>query len=196
MTLKVYATLTDFQQRTGRTKEGASDPKKATIESALAQASRMIDFAITGREDIAVYDVTTLNAEKVIYSMGMSANGLQMDYTGRRIVFPGPIISITEVKNNNVTITENIDYIVAHNYIQSVSSFTDDYQYGVAITGSFGYATVPDNIVALCVTIAEVLSGLGTRTYIDAMGQKTDVTRDNIPKYVSYELRKRKMKIV
>ena len=172
-----YATVAELQQRCGLTSTQTAN-KTGLIEREIERNSRMID-RITGDKFHAV----TLTNSRVNYSMGPNADGLVMSEDARTIYCPGTI-TITSITSDGTALVEDEDYIIGQGFIESTNIFTTNRKTGVVITGTCGYAAVPDDINEVCLAMTEVTTGLGTYTVIDSSGNKTAITRDSMPAWV------------
>ncbi len=126
------------------------------------------------------------------------------------IYFPYRAISITEVKADNVVLTEGVDYELLTNSLgetYGLQCLTGDWRtilksgirWTVAeflIKGQFGYtqtastdvpAGIPAEIRRACILIAAAWSGKATYEVIDLEGNKQDVASKQIPK-AAFEL--------
>ena len=154
------------------------------IEREIERNSRMID-KITGDKFYPI----TLTASRVNFMMGKNSEGLYMTEDAKRIYFAGTILTLTSITQNGVALVKDVDYIQGSNFIVANNSrFTVDQTAGVLITGTCGYTTTPDVINEICLAMTEVTTGLGTYTMIDSAGDKTQITRDNMPDWVEERL--------
>lgn len=177
-----YATVEEFKVRTGLTADQVAN-KTTLIEREIERNSRIID-RITGDKFYPI----TLSSSKVIYDFGHNADGLHMSDDCERIYFPGEVGTLTSVTNDGSAMVADVDYIANSNFIEAVNYFTQERTTGVVISGACGYSSVPDDINEVCLAMTEVTTGLGTYTVIDSAGEKTQITRDNIPQWVADRL--------
>lgn len=177
-----YATLTEFQNRTGLTSAQLT-AKTSLIEREIERNSRMID-KITSN----IFYTKTLTNSKVRFDMGSNSDGLFMSEDAKRIYLAGNIISLSSVTQGGVALVADTDYVVGLDYIEAVNYFETDKTIGVVISGTCGYASIPDEINEICLAMTEVTTGLGTYTVIDEAGSKTEITRDTMPKWVDDRL--------
>jgi hypothetical protein len=177
-----YATKEQFQVRTGITAQQLTD-KTALINAELERNSREID-SYTGK----IFYTKTLTDSKVRFDMGINPEGLRMSEDAQRIVFPAPILTITAITNNGEAMTADEDYYIQGDTLYAHGIFTTNRKNGVVISGTCGYATTPIDITEICLAMTEVSTGLGTKTVIDANGDKFDVTRDQMPDWIDERL--------
>ena len=182
-----YCTLVEFTARTGQT-SATITAKTTLIEREIERASRRID-----QYTDTFFYTKTLTASKVVYNFGQNSDGLMMSEDAKFIYFPAPILTITSVVNDTITLVEDEDYYIEGNTLFANTNFSTNRKNGVVITGTCGYAATPDDINEACLAIAEVSTGMGIRTVIDPDGSKLEVTRDNVPDWVwdSLDLRRR-----
>jgi len=180
-----YCTLTEFQKRTGLTSTQLT-AKTALIEREIERNSRRID-----QETNSIFYTRTLTDSKVRFDFPANSDGLVMSEDAYYISFPAPILTITSITNNDEALTDGEDYFIEGNLLFSDGIFTTNRKNGVIITGTCGYSATPDDINEACLAMTEVSTGLGTITMIDANGDKTDITRDVMPDWVSDILNQR-----
>lgn len=178
-----YCTVAQLQIAIGQP-VNASDPHFSFYESCIERASRFIDSE-TGR----IYYSKTLTAEKVdVYAI--SESGIVIDSDRIRMLFPAPVISITEILSGTTELIEDEDFYVynAAGIIESTSFWTDDRK-GISITGTIGYASTPKNVEGWCIAIAGALSGKDASMVTDEDGGSFEYVRRTIPKWVRDDLR-------
>jgi hypothetical protein len=180
-----YATVADFTTRSSLSSAQIT-AKTSLIEAEIERNSREID-RVTGR----IFYSLALTASKVRFDMGMNAEGLRMSEDAMTITFPAPILTITSITNDGTALVVDEDYYVNGDTIFSNTIFTTNRKTGVVITGTCGYAATPKDVNEICLAMTEVSTGLGTRTVVDANGDKFDITRDNMPDWVEERLYRR-----
>lgn len=173
-----YCTLAEFTNRVGGN-DNQIAIKRTLIEREIERCSRKID-KITGDKFYPI----TLTASKARYGMGMNSEGLYISDDAKRLYFRGKDITITSITNDGVALVADTDYYIGNGYLEAEGTFTTDKSTGVVITGVCGYSSVPDEINECCLAMVEVTTGLGKYTVIDEAGNKSEITRDNIPKWV------------
>lgn len=160
----------------------------ALLERCINNASRKIDKFC----DRIFYQNTI--TDELFDRHADSENGLYIDHDGTKLVFPGEIISVTSVTNDNTTLTENTDYFVykKQGFIERPSGFTSDRKSsttGVKVTASYGASTVPDEIEYICIELAKIFTGLDTRLVQGANGEFTVEMGNRIPKHLQNDLK-------
>ena len=188
--MTIYANVAQLKTRLGITNNDNDD----LLYSSLEDASREIDRAVTGLEGVEYFTTITLTASAVKAGFGLNDKGIYMSAGRDRIYFPVPIITITAVINDEETLTLSDDYYIGHDFLEGF--FTSDRENGVQITGTMGYATVPSSIESLCLTMAEVLSGLATRIIETANGEEIEVRVKSYPAWATKKLKQLRMRIV
>lgn len=175
-----YCTLKQLQDYLGRSVKGPWEDKAGMLERMIDAASRYID-QYTGK----VYYTKSVTAEVIDRYTRVSDSGIiitSLRYTDDILILPAPIISITSIVEDNITLTSGADY-----YIYTKSSIIDrttSWSYGrqnIKITGSFGYASVPDHINNVCVMIAASFSGLDSKVFVDEIGASQAMMTNSIP---------------
>lgn len=177
-----YATLAELGVRVGMTSADLTN-KTTLIEREIERNSRMID-TITG----SFFYTKTLTASTVRFDLGYNADNLRLSEDAQYITFPAPILTITLVSNDGTALVLNQDYFMGRYDITSNSIFSTNRRTGVAITGTMGYASTPDQINEICLAMTEVTTGLGTKTVTDSSGDKLTIARDEMPDWVADRL--------
>lgn len=185
-----YATEAEFQRIAGRAVD-SGDTNYDLIKEAINRASDFID-EYTGRW---FWD-RTLTTEKVdVYRY--STNGFKISSTRERIWLPAPVISTSVFTEDSTSLTEDVDYYI-DNFQMCIlrEGRWSGERNAVSITGHFGYSTIPTEITQICLTIAEVISGLGVRTFHDKDGSIQQVLMRNLPNWVMVALDRHKRVLV
>ena len=176
-----YATVAELQRKLGRT-VSSSDTIFTFLEECIERASRAIDD-LTG----SVYYEASITSEK-IDQFEVSNSGIIISCSDK-IMFPAPLISVTSIVEDGVTLTSD-DYwpYYSAGVITRPGGWTYTRQ-GILFTGSFGYSSYPKNVNSWCLAIAGALSGRETSTYTDDEGNIQEVIRNSVPKWVYDEIR-------
>jgi len=177
-----YATLIEFTARAGLDATTVT-AKTTLIEREIERNSRTID-----RKTYTYFYTETLTDSKVRFDFNSNSDSLMMAEDATYIAFPAPILTITEVLNNEVAMVEGEDYYIEGNLLIADTIFTTNRKNGVVITGTCGYAATPDDINEVCLAMTEVTTGLGIRTVTGEDGSKISITRDEIPEWVNDRL--------
>jgi hypothetical protein len=171
-----YATLAEL-----KTKLGISDSTQDTkLENSITNASRLID-QITG----TFFYTKTLTTEKLDV-FGPSDTGLQIKANGLKIYCPAPVLTITELLQNDEALTEDEDFFIYKSIglIDKKTYWTSERK-GISITGTIGYSAYPKDINEICLIIAAVISGLWKATYqAEDTGDPIEVIRNSVPRWV------------
>lgn len=176
-----YATTTQLNTRLGQA--FSSGNNFTLLEDCIEAASRFID-RYTG----SFFYTKTLSSEK-LDRFAVSDSELFISDDGVSIMLPVPVISISSITEDGTALTENTDYYVySSSYKIDREGVWTSARRGIAISGSIGYAATPKRIENLCLTIAEVMTGLGVRTVTDSEGSVQDIVMRSIPKWVFSEL--------
>lgn len=79
---------------------------------------------------------------------------LEATYTNRLLLPQLPVTAISSVVTNSVTLTENLHYetVLPAGIIRRLS--TGRWNYPTTVTYTHGYATIPDDLRAICVEMA------------------------------------------
>ena len=153
-------------------------------EEVIEAASRFIDEK-TGR---LFYTQTLTNETLDVY--GESSNGLYVSGKQCNIYAPAPILTVTSITENGTTLTEDENfYIYASDFKISKNGRWTTSRKGIVINGSIGYDKTPQEIEQICLTVAEVFSGLGIRTIKSVDGGEFDVALKTIPSWVFKRLK-------
>ena len=173
-----YATLIEFTARAGLDSTTVT-AKTTLIEREIERNSRTID-----QRTNTFFHSKTLTDSKVRFDFNANSDGIMMSEDATYIALPAPILTITEVLNNDVAMVEGEDYYIEGNLLIADTIFTTNRKNGVVITGTCGYAATPDDINEVCLAMTEVTTGLGIRTVAGDDGSKLSITRDEIPEWV------------
>lgn len=172
-----YATVEALNKRLGRNDQSMDGFD--ILEDCINSASRFIDH-MTGR----FFYTKTLSSEPVdVY--GDSENGLYISPSRRFIYAYAPVISVSSIVENGESLTENTDFWI-YNQDQKImknGSWTTEKK-GIVVSGSIGYALTPAEINQICLSVAEVFTGLGIRSYVGEDGSQVEVIQRNIPKWI------------
>lgn len=98
-----------------------------------------------------------------------------------------PIISVTSLVENTITLTENTDFYVYDNFIRKTTDFIPDYK-GISLTYVAGKAIIPDLIRQICTEITSILANLKIVTYTTDEGIERSVILTTMPDYVKERL--------
>jgi hypothetical protein len=165
-----YATLTELKNVLGR---DLTDTVKDTfLEACIERASRIIDDYTRQ----IFYDKTITNEKIDRYSVSTSFFSLSDDC----LYSHAPIISVTSLVEDGVSLVADTDFYLYENHIQSVNSWTTERK-GLVFTGHIGYTSVPKPINEVCLAFAEVLSGIGIKTVTDGTGSVFELSKDKLP---------------
>ena len=174
-----YCTESELQQAIGRAVD-MDDPNYALIQDCINRASRMIDTK-TGR----IYYQKTVSNER-IDQYDISVSGLYVDE--QNIMLPCPIISITSIIQDGITLIEDDDFIVYSDRVVNDFGWTTERK-GVSFSGVIGYSSTPEYVKNWCIQIASVLSGLATFSVTDSDGSTYTRDKTEIPSWVEKEMR-------
>lgn len=186
-----YATLAEFQNLVGR-EESASDLNADQIEIAIESASRFID-AFTN----TFFFSQTFTDTVIDRFQGVNDDGLVLNDNGDTIYTPAPIISVASVSEDSVALVENTDF-----YVYKKAGKIDREglwslsRLAVTMTLTCGYATVPDHIRTICITIASIISGLDVKTVVDYDGNEQTFITKNLPKWVISALERERRVVI
>lgn len=177
-----YATVSELQRKLGRAVSG-SDTIFSFLEECIERASRSID-EFTGK----IYYSKTITAEKVdIFQLSDSGIGI---FDHSRMIFPAPIISVSEILEDSTPLTADADYYV---YSGQGAIARDGYwtssRRGISFSGVIGYVSTPKNVNMWCLQVAAALSGRDTATYTDSGGDITEVLKTTVPTWVLEEMK-------
>lgn len=171
-----YCTEADLQRVLTRTVT-ASDENYTLLQDTITRASRFID-EMTG----TFWYQRTITSEE-IDCFDMSDNRFYIDDSQSKLYCPSAIINISSIVEDGVTLTENVDYTV---YKSSGVIIRNGYwsgeKKGVVVSGVFGFSSTPAHVARWCVSVAEVFSGLATRSFTDSDGNQLDIQKNNLPK--------------
>jgi hypothetical protein len=162
------------------------------LEDCVNRASRDID-RYTGR----IFYTKSI-ASELFDSYAWSDNELCIDQhsSNRKILFPSPIISVTSVIEDNITLTDGDDYYIykKQGYIEKSGEWTTNRKSssnntGIVITASFGYASTPPEIENICIELAKVYSGLDSRIITNEKGMAEAQLGTKIPRWIQERLK-------
>lgn len=173
-----YASVAELQRKLGRAVD-SGDPQFSFFEECIERASRYIDDRV-GR----IYYQLTLSSE-VVDTVAPSENGLRILRDQKTIVSPCPIISISSIIEDGVTLVEGTDYYLykAQGKIQKSGRWSSTPQ-GISVSGVIGYASTPEKVGMWCVSIAAALTGLDIRQWTDDSGSVQTVLQSTVPQWV------------
>lgn len=179
-----YCTLVELQKHLGRDtaegqESGSSDINADFLEDCITRASRIVDIQLGIQTHLNQHTITA----EYLDCYGISDSGMWFTSDMVTIRSGVPIISVTTLSEDGTTLTENTDFYVYKNKIESASTFSTARK-AYQITASIGYATIPAEITAATIQIASALSGLAITAYTDDNGDTTTVIQKNIPKWV------------
>jgi len=175
-----YCTLAQLQEKLARG-DDQFDDKLAFLADCITRASRIID-RITDK----FYYSKPLTAEKLdVYADSIS--GLWITSDRKSIKARVPFLLVTSIVEDSVTLVENTDYYVYECFVENEGAWTTERK-SIVFTGTIGYSESPPHIMETCLTIAEVLSGLGIRTVTAPDGNLIEVVKNSIPQWVTDEL--------
>jgi hypothetical protein len=165
------------------------------FERCIESASRLIDQR-TGR----VFYSISLNGE-ILDIYNPNDNGIMVDGSGSRLLFPSPIIVVTSIYEDNILLTENTDFYLYKNqglierdgYWTSNRKGTDT---GIKLTLSYGYSSIPADIKGLCIQLAKIFTGVATRIVTDGSGGAMSFTLDSVPRWIVNEIDKHRRSYV
>ena len=178
-----YCTEIELQRSLSR-KTGATDPNYALLQDSINQASRIID-KYTGS---FFYEKTL--SEEIVDIFGRSNSGIYMEKTRRRLFFPAPIISI-EISEDDVVLTDETDYYVysSDGYVDRDGIWSTNRK-AISINGNIGHESVPDNVKRWCISIADAISGLSVKSFLDDSGNQIEIIKNSVPKWVWLEMKR------
>lgn len=186
-----YCTLEQVQRFVGNIKPGSED----AINDAINRASRFID-KITGM----IFYKKTVTDEYIPGTSGGNGWEIRRIIPGRSVggllVCPWrPIISITSITENNVLLTENVDYYVISEsgIIERASGNWPEAARAIKISAVFGYdttddstpsANIPQDVQEYAVEIAGRRSGLYVKNFEQLDGTVVALSDSAIPKWI------------
>jgi hypothetical protein len=176
--------VSELQSRLGRSQTG-TDVYNGSMELAIESASRFIDEK-TGR----VFYSKTITTE-YIDQYGLSDNGFWISSFFDKIYAPAPIISVSSLVVDNVTFVANTDYYLDKQMgVISTDDSLSSSRRGNALSCVIGCSAIPLDIKQICISIAEIFSGLGKMTIQDYSGGMQEIQKTTIPKDILKMLEK------
>lgn len=183
-----YCTVEQLQQKLTR-KTDSYDLVLDKLEGAITSASRYID-----NQTSRFYYRKDIVNEKVD-RYGISTNGLYLNSTCTILSLPAPIIGSATIIEDGVSLVAEVDFFIYPDKIDRDDFWTTSRK-GLDITCTIGYEETPQKIIDICLSVAEVCSGLGIMSVIDANGDQQDILKNNIPRWVLNALQMEARKIV
>lgn len=178
-----YATLEQLVQLLG-TDAAQQATHTALLEDSITRASRLID-TITD-----TFFFRKPIASEVIDRGSLSDNLFKMSNFRQRITAPAPIITVTLLKEDGITLAPRTtfngpgDFIIrkAAGELTKIDgglwSFSD---LGIEFTGDIGYDPAPADIQSACLVIAAVLSTKDNKIVVDETGNEEEIVNRIIP---------------
>jgi hypothetical protein len=191
--INAYCTVPELLVELKR--QGDATTKTNTImELAINRASRFIDD-YTG----SFFYNKTVTSEAVD-AYALSDTGFYLDPVRlNKISTPAPIITLTSVIEDGVTLTLNSDYFAYKKACEIVKEYRGTWSAehnAIVLTGTFGYSSVPEEIKHACLAIASAITGMSAQILTDENGDSVAVVRNVVPSWCLDILKRNKRRVV